>query len=244
MIDNAGFHTNISVPTKPLTNSFAYVFSVLPQGSHVISHHEIENGVIGAGRFIDNHDICKTLSKITDTQSKEVWVDERILFEDVDTLVWYKKATNTPTDLWFRSTKNTFSLSVLLPTLIFIKSKSAGTLHIFACAQRGRPTPNTRLYNAPLCNTSATGSFCWGGATPPVTSDNAALIEGTEAEFFGSAFSHTSNGCTFAPKYGRITNMREHIAIWEQLVERKQRPKASDLTPNGLTLKAAIEGRM
>lgn len=241
MLKNNGVSEPFSVPKHAYTGSHALVFHNLVCGDTVISQHDVQDHTLKAGTFIDKAAVEQTLYQIVGKDDNAGWCDQRILFENTTHLVWYRKASNTPTTLWFRTASHAVDVAVKLPTLIFVRDKQTHKMHLFAAAGVQRPTPKTRLYRAPICNTSAGGSFCWGSANPPLYKARDAFIAETESCLFDSAFTHVSQPHTFNKQYGKTIETTKHIRIWCQLAEKQQRPMACDMVSTGKNLEATLK---
>ena len=242
MLSQTGFSA-VSVPAQfKITSSIALTFSQV-NDKCIVAHHNITDGEIGVGHPIDHTDAAQLVNTLV--EQKRVtsgWVDSRVIFESDKHLAWYRQADTTNTSLWFRiDSKPSIEVCAKLPTLIFIRSKNASTTTVFACIGNQRPTPETKLYCAPLFNTGEFGAFCLGSATVPVGLMEASeMISGTENAIFDSVFTHSNQSNTFSKKHGDTITNKEHLTIWQDFAKRNERPKKADLTPMKHTLSDII----
>ena len=102
MLKNNGVSNSFSVPKQAYTESHALVFHTLVCGGTVISQHGIKDNALQDGTFVDKAAVEQTLNRIVGNNTESGWCDERVLFEDASNIVWYRKASKTPTTLWFR----------------------------------------------------------------------------------------------------------------------------------------------
>lgn len=246
MLNNSGFSPKQPTPKFSLQSVMAISFSTLLDGSCVVARHDVTNNKMGTGNPIDPIDAVHLIDKLV--ERKEVtsgWVDNRVLYETDNVLVWYRKADTKPTSLWFRTgDKAPVEVLAKLPTLIFKRLKQSSATFVYACAGNGRPKQNQTMYQAPLFNTSVNGAFCLGCATVPVGDiENQVMIEGTENAIFDSLFTHSNQPNTFShKKYGQSISNQQHIKIWKALAKSNKRPMCADLEPMECTLLDLTKG--
>lgn len=128
------------------------------------------------------------------------------------------------------------SVSVKWPHLVFIASEQ--NLRVFAVLGNKRPTPETKLYHAPLMNIFSDGRLCFGSAVRPdrITVDS---IPEWSAAIFDSRFSHVNHQRTIK---GASTSA-EHARWWRNRNGEDKTPKASDLVRiKNLTLADVLSG--
>ena len=243
MLSQSGFVASSQPNQFSITSSIALTFSQV-NNDCIVAHHDIVDGKIGVGHPIDPAEAAQLVNTLV--EQKRVtsgWVDSRVIFESDKHLAWYRQADTTNTSLWFRiDSKPSIEVCAKLPTLIFIRSKNASTTTVFACIGNQRPTPETKLYCAPLFNTGEFGAFCLGSATVPVGLMEASeMISGTENAIFDSVFTHSNPSNTFSKKHGDTISNKQHIEIWKGFAKRNERPKKSDLTPMECTLSDIIK---
>ena len=150
--------------------------------------------------------------------------------------IWFKPNNRFDDDL---KTDEAATLKAILklnsqyvhwPAFLFVGGRS---LSAFALADNQRPQPSTRLYKAPCWNLSD-GGMCTGNVKLPVPSpDN---LAGFETAFFGSSFTHNSQG-------GKLTmHPRGHAGMWTELAARKTAPEAGYLKRNLIRDERTVNG--
>lgn len=238
MFSNSGYSASTTLPQFNVNSVMALSFSQI-NNECIVAHHEITGSKMGIGQPINPIEAAQLVDSLVERKSKTSgWVDSRVIFESDSTLVWYRQADTKPTSLWFRvDSKPSVEVCAKLPTLIFIRAKHTSSTTVLACTGNVRPTPETKIYHAPLFNTSSSGSFCLGNAKVPVGLMEASeMISGTEDAVFNSVFTHTNQPLTFSKKHGESIGNIEHIKIWKNFAKRNARPKKQDLTPMSCTL--------
>ncbi len=150
--------------------------------------------------------------------AKGGFIQPNIISLALDCMVWWCPAARRR--IWFKPSNDTDAKRLKAlngkfvhhPPLIF-KAENNG-LNAYALAKNERPTPDTRVYRAPYWNLSD-GHMCNGNLKlPPVAPENLAAFE---SAFFGSAFTHSSDGTLTSYPGG-------HTALWEHLASRKTTP--------------------
>ncbi|CAG2159747.1 PRTRC system protein B [Cupriavidus numazuensis] len=122
------------------------------------------------------------------------------------------------------------------PGLVFQASQSG--FAVFALRGDERPVPGTALFEPPYFNTWDRGKICIGSAHVPKQID-VASIDGWEAGFFNSAFTHPNVGGK------RVNDKRGAYAFWQDMLDGKfpEYPKHV-LIPMKLTLADLIAGKL
>lgn len=128
--------------------------------SHAVIPAPVEGGfTLGAGRAFSEEDKETLLNLLMNMDPGLEFIDTRILVKSRSVLVWY----NGPQviDVLFKGA----SYKAPIPGLIYMAS--GGVLRCFAFKGKARPTPNTKLYYAPMGNMFQNGSFCTGNCDVP-----------------------------------------------------------------------------
>tara|TARA_B100001059_G_C17685305_1_gene501997 strand:+ start:121 stop:876 length:756 start_codon:yes stop_codon:yes gene_type:complete len=213
------------------------------QGSAYLTYHDIDDqNKIKDGKFIDIPQAVKALATLNpDANDDETnWVDTDVLYTSDALLIWYAPAQLRT--LWFTSGEEKFSIRVHTPSFVFSLNRNARRLNVFACKSKSRPTPDTKLYNAPLMNVSQSGDLCLGSAKLPdnLQSDSKKLRKACEAALFDTNFSHVNNYETFKSK--KKVTTAGHIAFWKKLEKENRAPKASELVLSTVSFKTLTQG--
>ena len=162
----------------------------------------------------------ETLIQSLGRGAKGGFIPPNIISLAMDGMVWWCPAARRR--IWFKPSNDTDAKrlkalngkSVHHPPLLF-KAENNG-LNAYALVKNERPTPDIRVYRAPYWNLSD-GHMCNGNLKlPPVAPENLAAFE---AAFFGSAFTHSSDGTLTSYPGG-------HTSLWEHLASRKTAPDA------------------
>jgi len=206
------------------------------------THHPIIEGQLGPGTTLDAITLKEALNALLGQTEGTRWIDERLLVEGPELLVWWEPAKKRR--LFFQPdftgpvAERLKALSGTLlpqPPLIFVKRPY--NLVVYALARNERPGPNARLYHPPYYNT-AKGLVCLGSTPLEADLDPSKLTAYTEA-FFASAFTHPWSMKTRFPG--------DHAAMWER-ARKIGRFAKKWLAPAGKTLgevvKEATRGRV
>lgn len=144
------------------------------------------------------------------------WLDASILARTDERLIWWTPPTKRA--MFFKASgmgKATFegSNNCPVPGLVWMTSERGG-LYVYAVAESGRPTKETRLYQAPFFNVWSRGLVCEGTAIKP-TEDESANTKAWEDFFFGSNFTHPN----FSEK-DRLIKGVDPVKFWREMVKR------------------------
>lgn len=115
---------------------------------------------------------------------------QQVLASGSGYLAWYIEPCQR--NLWFSCPELGGKVNgmVPLPGLVFILEESGGW-HVFAYKGKGRPQPETVLFNSPFLNVWAGGRICEGNAGRP-DKFGMEVIGEWEDRFFTSRFTHTN----------------------------------------------------
>lgn len=204
----------------------------------VATHHTIGTyNKLSIGKIMPLDDVIDDLMRIRERannrQSNELfmgWNDPRAVFSNQSLTVWQN--TSQQRSLWFRVDGQSIEVKATLPRLVFVLNKKSRSLSVFACSSRGAVNKSTRLYVAPLMNTSSNGAFCLGNAHLPenLNIEQSELFDACEACVFNSLFTHTNASNTFRSK--EPVSNAQHINTWKSLAKQKRAPKLTELTPS------------
>ena len=150
------------------------------------------------------------------SEATELFSDA-LLFDSDNEIIWYRKRFHKK--IWFRVGKGIQSFFVEWPALLYKANKKSKSLQVFALSSNSRPTPNTRLYHAPLMNINSFGVLCQGTAVLP-KDINVSTIADCESSLIDSQFTHINHTNTLR----NGANNTELISFW-QSKENNQHPK-------------------
>ena len=143
---------------------------------------------LGAGRAFSEEDKENLIDIMLNVDSEVEFIDLRILVKSRQMLVWYNPPQKT--EISFKSSDFSGNIETLIPGLIFIATP--GKLRCYSYKGKSRPTPDTKLYWAPLGNMYESGSFCTGNCDTP--KDNSiASIAAWERFVLECTNTHTGN---------------------------------------------------
>jgi len=164
-----------------------------------VTKHEINNGIIGTGNYVDLEQVKDLFTEKEDTLLLR---NANVIAENSRYIVWVSPPRKSP--MWFRcSGSKPVRFDVHWTRLLFVASKK-GSLSVFALSTNKTPDLNTIVYHAPLMNIGSTGSVCQGTAKLPEIIDTTTLSD-IEDTIYTSFFTHvnhkqtlntSSNGCT------------------------------------------------
>ncbi|MBM5458915.1 PRTRC system protein B [Pseudomonas sp. P66] len=201
--------------------------------SHEVIPAAVDGGfTLGAGRAFSEEDKETLVDLLLNIESEVEFIDTRILVKSRTALVWY----NAPQviDVQFKGATHTAPI----PGLIYIATP--GKLRCYAFKGKSRPTPDTKLYFAPLGNMYAGGSFCTGNVDVP-KDNNIASIPGWERFVLNCTNTHMGTKSLKTP-----TEYKDVIAFYKKLSDTNAKSfPASELMPvthkaNQLTLRDAV----
>lgn len=190
--------------------------------SYVEFHTLLPDGTLGPGQPITRAmlegiaQIAKSVAEKSTATIKHVMPDN-VLFHDCraghNLLGWYEPARRVQMKLSIGKRHKTFM--VPMPPMLFVAK--GGHLDIYAlrpALKEKRPDENTKLYRAPVWNTSDDGSVCMGDiAHPDKVEDIVSCMEEWSRGFWSGIFTH-SMGKTIAKGeipalYARLHNKRQ-----------------------------------
>lgn len=163
--------------------------------THVTKHPVSMVGqkpVIRRGVSLTDRDYALFVESILTTSKKSpiAWSNPNVLCDSNDRLIWWRPPTKQS---MFFNVDNaacapfTGDGVFATPGLIFMVKDN--NLYIYAVKGSDRPTPETKLYQAPFLNVWGSGRVCVGNATRP-NQEQARDLLAWERMFFGSRFTH------------------------------------------------------
>ncbi|MGO2276227.1 hypothetical protein [Pseudoalteromonas nigrifaciens] len=209
-----------------------------------LTYHEIdESNKIKDGKFIDISQAIKALAALNadPVEDESNWIDTDILYSSESQLIWYVPAQKR--SIWFATSTSKFKVHAHTPAFILAMERNRRSLKVFCCKSKSRPTPETKLYNAPLMNIGLDGALCLGSAPLPsnLQSDSKQVRLACESALFESNFSHVNNQKTFKSK--KNISSQAHIAFWQKLAKEDRAPKASELVLSTVSFKSLTKGK-
>lgn len=114
---------------------------------------------LGAGRAFSIEDKETLIDLLLNVDTDIEFIDTRILVKSRRMLVWYNPPQRV--DVLFKGV----SYEAPIPGLVYVAS--GGVLRCYAYKGKSRPTPDTKLFYAPLGNMYQSGSFCTGNCDVP-----------------------------------------------------------------------------
>lgn len=192
------------------------------EGARVATLHSVTDGaggrpVIGAGRVIDSSDLATVVRGLVGGRGLP-FLSINVLATNSNTLVWWRPSA--PARVWFnvkddpRLGKRTATTPQ--PSLVFAARGS--NFSVFAVKGTERPTPQTKLFQAPFMNVNEAGAICVGQANVPREVCPEALA-GFEEAFFSSRFTHPN--VHIASKL--VKRKGGSHALWADLLDGKHR---------------------
>lgn len=151
------------------TKSDRLEFTVHP----VIEAANKGNFTLGAGRAFSEEDKENFIDIMLNLDSEVEFIDLRILVKSRQMLVWYNPPRKS--EISFKSSAFSGNIDTIIPGLIFIATP--GNLRCYSYKGKSRPTPDTKLYWAPLGNMYKNGSFCTGNCETPKDNSIASIPE-------------------------------------------------------------------
>lgn len=185
---------------------------------HGVQHPKVGQPVILPGVPASKAGLIAMLQSLApEIYPKPSLMDERVLAQGPDCLVWYNKPQKRK--VWFKCKQlGERSATVPLPGLVFMRNASSSAWHVFAYKGDGRPTAETPLYTSPFFNVWSGGKICVGNVDVP----NGAVANNPEAwdeAFFNSYFTHPN---IHQPKELTLARGGAY-KLWERLLDGKCR---------------------
>ena len=115
------------------------------------------------------------------------FIPETLLAKGVGYMVWWVKPARRT--VWFKCEEMGPEQSGEVPNPGLIMAVTPSSWYLWAVKGAGRPTLNTKLYQAPYFNVYSTGSLCTGSIAMPRDTDFFNIGKWEQA-FFASFFTH------------------------------------------------------
>lgn len=152
---------------------------------------ENEDGTqqIGAGVGATTESLGALATLLVNNVSLGGFLPETVLSVGINSVVWWCKP-QTRRKIWFKTSNDqigTRSAETPQPGLVFCVSDKGWS--VYAVKGIKRPTPSTKLYQAPYFNVYSNGSICTGNILCPESSTQESLTE-WETAFFNTFFTH------------------------------------------------------
>jgi PRTRC genetic system protein B len=189
---------------------------------------------IGAGALLSNADLIDLRHALDQgITSSGGWITDDLLYLSESGMAWYVPSAKRP--MYFRLGGKSFRHTVIWPTLV-MQYHTAKDFRIAACAGRGKPKPNTKLYHAPLFNVYADGRLCLGSASGAKTLDEKGRNAWNEA-VFDSNFSHTNHSGLLRSSRSKEVTDRDYLRVIKEKARSGTPFLAKDMAPLGRQLK-------
>lgn len=189
-------------------NSEAFQFATI---------HDVEvidkKPVLMPGRPMSEADLAtihKSLSEVGASNATH-WIDSSVLAQGPNRMVWW-----TPPQMralhFKQSRTQTFDAANTcpIPGLVWVADKC--NLYVYAVKGALRPTPDTKLFQAPLFNVWSSGQVCAGSAVKPELAEQW-IPAAWERFFLGSFFTHPN----FSQKDRLIKGM-DPTNFWKKMI--------------------------
>lgn len=188
---------------------------------------------IQEGRLLTRADLADLVEGLEGAHSAvPQWLDITMLAQGRDRMVWYTPPGVRP--MFFKSSEHIAkpvngNAQLAVPGLVWVVQDK--NLYVFATTEKGRPSRNTALYQAPFWNVWSRGQVCVGTADVPHGA-NAGNPQKWEECFFRSRFTH--------PNFGgrdRLLKGVDPVNYWRgQLARPSKSFNNKLLVPIGLTV--------
>lgn len=176
-----------------------------------VEHHEIKNGEVLAGKPAPR----KTIEQLAIAAEKDTpstatirnIVPESLLFHDSrpgkHIVAWYEPAKVRILQF---APKQGYKANYKIPLPPLFFSGNGNELSVWAMKVTGRPTLNTLLFHAPLCNVYDDGKICMGNIESPGEDDVADLVAAWSFKFWNGLF--TAHGTDNKKLYAKISGSK------------------------------------
>lgn len=158
------------------------------------------------------------------------FLPENILLQDRFSTLWWVPSSIRPMYLHPANGKRT-TVKVRWPTLALYAVNRK--LFIVGLEKDERPTPNTKVFHAPLGNVWNSSQVCTGSAKLPVACDTSS-IQGWEEVVFGTGFSHRNHDAAMRRPGGRASI--DPMDYWAKADKKSGAFPATHLTPLHMTM--------
>ncbi|CAG4913811.1 PRTRC system protein B [Paraburkholderia gardini] len=159
---------------------------------HPVKHESrTSRPLIGAGRPLDRETLTDTLKQLEKNAAPQVeFLPPTVLSVSSRAVTWWSAPALRRV---FFDCEELGKRSAVVPHPGLIFHASNRGFSVFAVKDAGRPLADSALFEPPYFNTWDFGKICIGSAHVPKRVD-VASIDGWEAGFFNSAFTHPNHG--------------------------------------------------
>ena len=177
----------------------------------ILNEAKTERPLIGAGRPLNRKTLLGALRSLSEASTpKAEFLPPNVLGFSPDTVTWWCPPALRRVFFDCKEMGGVKSAVVPHPGLVF--QASATGFSVFALADALRPEAGSTLYEPPYFNTWDCGRICIGSARVPRRIDLKS-VDGWEAGFFDSAFTHPNAG-------GRRINYADgEYAFWRDMLD-------------------------
>lgn len=232
---------HMTLPTANLRPELALIFHLDTNNRGVlVTRHDVDIAEgfprIGAGSYVGIDDQRAILDMLTlNTQGiHNEMLPANVLACSGEKLAWHIPGVTRK--MHFKVDGHTFTLTVPWPNLVIRIERN--TMSVAALPHRKRPTPDTRLYHAPLMNIDEEGVLCTGNASLPQNRQIASIPQ-WESVLTGTFFTHVNHDMTFRAftRKNEDGNDWAHIREWKRILkEGYTHFPTARMAPMGLTL--------
>lgn len=203
----------------------------------VIDDHKSGRPIIGAGRPLDREALLKALKQLADQAAPRAeFLPATVLGVSPEAVTWWCPPAMRRV---FFDCKNLGKRSAVVPNPGLVFQASNHGFRVFAVVSEDRPVRETPLFEPPYFNTWDRGRICIGSAHVPKRVD-VASIDGWEAGFFDSAFTHPNAGGK------RVEYQNGEYAFWRDMLDGKfgEVFPRETLVPMTVTVEQLVNGRI
>jgi PRTRC genetic system protein B len=218
-------------------NSVLLIYASRASQRAYATMHEVVRGE-GAPGLAEGHPLSEEsllgLARLLGKDSTRCYLPENVLCSGMGVLVWWEPPARRA--VFFRESGagekiGTRSAVVPHPGLVF--ALSGNSWRVFALRGRGRPLPDTPLYQAHYWNLGEGGDICEGSTELP-EGRSPEDARAWSSAYFASAFTHNN--------FQGVQVKGGSLELWRDLLDGKlRRFPQGRLVPAGLTLSGLIE---
>ncbi len=182
-------------------------------------HRIDKNGELGAGKNLDVDDLEELFR--SNGKCSMNFLPSNVLAVKNNSIVWYEKSRKHP--IYFRPTENKrqklgkySGREIIWPSLLFMVSR--GGLYCWALKSNRRPTPQTRLFQAPLTHINEdNGHVCTpAGLTLRHGASPFEHMKSVSEQFYEGTFGHGTGSMK------QINHPGGHDGFWLEYLRKKK----------------------
>jgi PRTRC genetic system protein B len=153
---------------------------------HPVREDDKGGKVIGEGSLVSHQALSEIVEQLAPQRGLN-FLPTEVLAACATGIVWWRRPA--PAKVWFNTQDALGQKNGTTPQPGLVFAATAAGWWVWAVKGSERPTPKTRLYQAPYYNVNGGGSICTGNVDLP---DGLGIdsIQGYEAAFWGSRFTH------------------------------------------------------